>query len=100
MVLAAGGWTKVDLEVAQTPQGLKLASLSTRGEGANAPRAVPKLGIARDHEALRLSEGLEELSHLLTHQGKHWHGGAARCLRGPEPSDLELLAGGRVAFPA
>lgn len=99
MVLAPGGWASVELEVVPTAAGLKLAALSTRGEGAKAPRPVPELGIPREHEAQRVSEGLDELAHRLSHQGKTWVGGKARCQRGPEHSQLELLdAGGRVVW--
>lgn len=98
MVLAPGGWASVDLEVRPTAQGLKVVSLSTRGEGAKAPRPSPQLGVPREHEAQRLSEAFDELGHLLEHQGKHWHGGLARARRGPEHTDLELLDGDRVVW--
>lgn len=98
MVLAPGGWSSVELEVVPTASGLKLAGLSTRGEGTKAPKPVPSLGIAKEHEAQRVSEGLDELAHHLSHQGKSWLGGRARCRRGPEHSDLELLDGERVVW--
>jgi hypothetical protein len=98
MVLAPGGWTQVELEVVPTGRGLKLASLSTRGEGAKAPRPLPELGISVEHEVARVGEGLDELAHLLVHEGKTWLGGKARLRRGPEHSDLELLDGERVVW--
>lgn len=98
MVLAPGGWASVELTVQPTARGLKVTSLSTRGEGAKAPRATPRLGIPPEHEAQRLSEALDELAHLLEHDGKHWHGGLARARRGPEHTDFELLDGERVVW--
>jgi hypothetical protein len=98
MVLAPGGWTAVELEAVPTAHGLKLAALSTRGAGAKAPRPVPELGIAREHEAARASEALTELQHLLEHQGKRWPGGKARFTRGPEHADLQVLDGERVLW--
>lgn len=98
MVLAPGGWASVDLEVKPTAHGLKVVGLSTRGEGSKAPKPSPQLGIPREHEAQRLSDAFDELAHLLEHDGKHWHGGLARCRRGPEHSDLELLDGDKVVW--
>ncbi len=98
MVLAPPGWTAVDLDVVPAASGLKLAGLSARGDGAKAPRPAPKLGIAKEHEAQRISEALDELAHGLSHQGKRWLGGKARCRRGPEHSDVELLDGERVVW--
>src|SRR5882762_4406188 len=100
MVLAPGGWASVDLEVVPTAAGLKLAALSTRGEGSKAPREVPRLGIEHEHEAQRISEGLDELAHHLSHAGKTWLGGKARARRGPEHTDLELLDEERVVWLA
>ncbi|MBK7864018.1 MAG: hypothetical protein IPJ65_36520 [Archangiaceae bacterium] len=93
MVLAPGGWAQVELEVVPTRAGLKLAALSTRGEGAKAPRPSPELGISREHEAARLGEGLDELAHRLSHAGKTWLGGKARVRKGPDHADFELLDG-------
>ena len=98
MVLSPGGWTQVDLRVAPTPQGLKLAELSSRGEGSEEPRALPHVGIAREHEAMRFSEGIYELSMLLIPRGKHWHGGIARFERGHESADLKLLDGDQTVW--
>ena len=91
MVLAHGGWTQVELELVQTPHGLRVASLQTKGTGARAPKPLPKLGIEPKHEALRLSEAIDELSTLLAEQGKHWHGGKAVLERGVGATDLKLL---------
>ncbi len=98
MVLAPGGWTSLEIEVRPTAQGLRVAALSTRGEGAKVPKASPNLGIPKEHEAQRLSEAFDELGHLLHHEGKHWHGGTARVRRGPEHTDLELFDGERVVW--
>ncbi|MBL8952872.1 MAG: hypothetical protein JNK82_18990 [Myxococcaceae bacterium] len=98
MVLAPPGWTSVELEVVPAASGLKLAGLSTRGDGAKAPRPAPRLGIAKEHEAQRIGEGLDELAHRLSHQGKRWLGGRALCRRGPEHTDLELHDGARVVW--
>lgn len=98
MVLAPGGWKEVELEVVPTPQGLKLAALSTRGEGSAVPQPLPDLGVQREHEAARLSEGLTELQHMLGHTGKTWHGGKARIERGKEHTDFKLLDGERVVW--
>jgi len=98
MVLAPPGWSSVELDVVPAASGLKLSGLSTRGEGAKAPRPAPSLGIAKEHEAQRISEGLDELAHHLSHQGKRWLGGKARCRRGPEHADFELLDGDRVVW--
>jgi hypothetical protein len=91
MVLAPGGWTEVDLTLHATDRGLRLTSLSSKGEGARAPKPKPDLGIPKEHEALRLSDGLDELSHLLAEEGRHWHGGSARLERGADATDLKLL---------
>jgi hypothetical protein len=91
MVLAHGGWTSVELEILPTPHGLKLGSLQTTGTGTRAPKPLPKLGIATQHEALRLSEAIDELSTRLAAQGKHWHGGKATIERGAGATDLKLL---------
>src|SRR5688572_18023735 len=98
MVLAPGGWASVELEVVPTASGLKLASLSARGEGTQAPREVPRLAIERAHAAQRISEGVDELAHHLSHAGKTWLGGKARMRRGPAHSDLELLDQDRVVW--
>jgi hypothetical protein len=92
MVLAHGGWTHVDLELVPTPQGLRLAALQTKGTGTREPKPLPKLGIDRQHEALRVSEAVDELSERLAADGKHWHGGKATLERGSGSTDFKLLA--------
>jgi hypothetical protein len=98
MVLAPGGWTSVELEVVDTPHGLRVASLQTKGLGAREPKPLPRLGIAREHEAVRLSEALDELAVMLAEQGKAtWPGGKATLQRGSGSSDLKLLGEGERA---
>ncbi len=94
MVLASGGWTNVELELVQTPQGLRVTSLQAKGTGTRAPKPLPKLGIEREHEALRLSDAFQELSDVLSDEGKHWHGGKATFERSAGFADLKLLGGG------
>jgi hypothetical protein len=91
MVLAHGGWSSVELELTATPHGLRLGALQTKGTGTRAPKPLPKLGIAPKHEALRLSEAVDELSQRLAAQGKHWHGGKMSVERGTGATDLKLL---------
>lgn len=61
MLLAPPGWTRVELGVARTPEGLRLTELQTKGDGAKDPRPRPNLFFEPREEALRLSEALTEL---------------------------------------
>ena len=98
MVLAPKGWSNLELEMVQSQRGLRLASMSIRGEGrATAPR-MPALGIDKEHEALRVGEAVEELALHLSHEGKSWSGGTMRVNRGPTHTDFSLLHEGRPAF--
>jgi hypothetical protein len=98
MVLAPKGWSHLELEMVQSQRGLRLASMSIRGEGrATAPR-MPALGIDREHEALRVGEAVEELAHHLSHQGKHWSGGIMRVNRGLSHTDFSLIHEDRPMF--
>ena len=65
MLLAPPGWTKVELTIARTPQGLRLAELQTKGIGAKEPKPHPQLHVDPREEALRLSEALTELAQAL-----------------------------------
>ncbi|MBE2248757.1 MAG: hypothetical protein IAE78_04340 [Myxococcus sp.] len=88
MVLAPAGWTAVELRFVSTPQGLKLAELQTRGEGAKAPRPKPELHIDPRAEAQRLSEGVTELAE---HLKGRWTSGVVTINRTPEFADYKLL---------
>lgn len=99
MVLAHGGWTHVELELVPSHHGLRLAALQTKGTGTREPKPQPKLGVDRQHEALRLSEAIDELSVRLAESGKHWHGGKATLERGTGSTDFKLLnPDGRAAY--
>lgn len=65
MLLAPPGWTKVELSVARTPQGLEVTELKTEGTGGKEPKAPPQLHVDHREEAQRLSEALTELSSAL-----------------------------------
>jgi hypothetical protein len=75
MALAPRGWVELELSLASTPRGLKLAEVRAQGGGGKEPKPKPDLGFDAQLEAQRLSEGLTELSHLLAHAGKDWKGG-------------------------
>ncbi|MFZ5444068.1 MAG: DUF6882 domain-containing protein [Myxococcota bacterium] len=62
MLLAPPGWTRVELGVAQTPHGLRLTQLETRGDGAKDPRPRPNLFFEPREEAERFGEALTELA--------------------------------------
>lgn len=70
MLLAPPGWGRVELAIASTPQGLKVTSLETRGEGSQTPRRPPDLHVDPREEAARLSEALTELERLLAGRWK------------------------------
>lgn len=65
MLLAPSGWTKVELGVRETPEGLRVTELQTKGEGSKDPRPRPQLFFDPKEEALRLSEALTELKSML-----------------------------------
>lgn len=88
MVLAPGGWTSVELSFVRTPKGLRLAELSTRGEGSKVPRPRPELHIDPREEAGRLAEGVAELAERL--QGR-WTPGRIAVNRTPDFADWKLL---------
>ncbi len=62
MLLAPSGWTKVELSIAKTPQGLRVTELKTEGAGGKEPKPQPQLHVDHREEAQRLSEALSELS--------------------------------------
>ncbi len=97
MLLAPRGWTKVELSVEHTPEGLRVTELSTRGEGAKSPKAAPQLHVDTRAEALRLSEALSDLHAAL--KGR-WTPGKVLVERpGTEFADWKLLrADGTVAW--
>ena len=65
MLLAPPGWTKVELSIVRTPQGLRISELQTKGIGSKEPRPHPQLHVDPREEALRLSEALTELAQAL-----------------------------------
>ncbi len=65
MLLAPPGWTKVELSIVRTPQGLRVSELQTKGTGSKEPRPHPQLHVDPREEALRLSEALTELAQAL-----------------------------------
>ena len=65
MLLAPSGWTKVELSIARTPQGLRITELQTKGEGGKEPKPQPQLHVDPREEALRLSEAITELAAAL-----------------------------------
>lgn len=65
MLLAPSGWSKVELTVIRTPEGLRITELQTKGDGSKDPKPRPQLFIEPKEEALRLSEALTELHSML-----------------------------------
>lgn len=97
MLLAPSGWTKIELGVVRTPEGLRVSELSTKGEGAKEPGPRPQLHVDPREEALRLSEALTELASTL--QGR-WEPGRVSIERPTgEFADWKFLrADGSVAW--
>ncbi len=91
MVVAPPGWTEVDLEIAGSPQGLRVQALSSKGNGANQPPARAPLNIEPREEATRLGEGLTELTRILATHGKGWDGGKVKVTRSRDFTDWKLL---------
>ncbi len=99
MLLAPAGWTALDLRLSEHGGALRLAEIAAEGAGGTAPRPKPSLNVEPKAEAERLSEGLVELGHVLSHQGKAWDGAAVRVERGAGFVDWKLLrADGGVAW--
>ncbi len=97
MLLAPSGWTKVELGVARTPEGLRVTELQTKGEGAKDPKPRPQLHVEPREEALRLSEALTELH---AHLHGRWEPGRVLVER-PQPGFADwkfLRADGSVAW--
>ena len=65
MLLAPPGWTRVELGLTRTPQGLRITELQTKGDGAKEPKPRAQLHIDPKEEATRLGEALTELAALL-----------------------------------
>lgn len=91
MVLAPRGWVRAELQLASTPEGLRLTSLQSKGEGARAPLPKPQLNIDPQHEAMRFSEGLTELAAVLLELDKRFEGGRVVVERGPDFVEWQLL---------
>jgi hypothetical protein len=99
MAIAPRGWIELELSLASTARGLKLAEVKAQGGGGKEPRPKPELGFEPQLEAARLSEGLTELSHLLTHAGKTWKGGKVQLTRGTGALDWKFFdAEGKQAW--
>lgn len=99
MALAPRGWVELELALQATPRGLKLTEVKAQGGGGKEPKARPELGFDQHLEASRLSEGLTELSHLLSHAGKDWKGGTVLLSRGHGALDWKFLdAAGKQAW--
>lgn len=97
MLLAPRGWTKVELGVTRTPEGLRVTELNTKGEGAKNPKPRPMLHVDPREEATRLSEALTDLSARL---GNRWRPGKVVVERpGTEFADWKFLRNdGSVAW--
>jgi hypothetical protein len=97
MLLAPPGWTKVELGVTRTPQGLRVTGLQTMGDGAKQPKPQPQLHVDPREEAVRLGEALTEVAALL--KGR-WEPGRVLVERPTaEFADWKLLrADGSVAW--
>ena len=91
MVVAPPGWTEVDLEIVTSPEGLRVHALSAKGNGANQPPPRAPLNIEPREEAIRLGEGLTELTRILASHGKGWDGGKVQVVRGKDFTDWKLL---------
>lgn len=97
MLLAPPGWTKIELGVARTPQGLRITALETRGEGSKEPKPPPQLHVDLREEAQRLGEALTDLSSALAGR---WEPGRVSIERPTNAfADWKLLrADGSVAW--
>ncbi len=97
MLLAPRGWTKVELAIAVTPDGLRVTELQTKGEGGTNPKPKPQLHVDPREEALRLSEALTDLSKQL---GNRWRPGKVVVERpGTEFADWKFVRNdGSVAW--
>lgn len=97
MLLAPRGWTKIELSIARTSEGLRVTELNTRGEGATTPKPAPQLFVNPQEEALKLSEALTDLYSEL--KGR-WQPGKVLIERpGTQFADWKLLqADGSVGW--
>lgn len=91
MLLAPKGWAVVDVKVEPVEGALRATELATQGQGGRSPAPKPRLHVEPRDEAVRLSEGIAELAHLLGQAGKPWSGGTLRVERTGELADWKLL---------
>jgi hypothetical protein len=97
MLIAPGGWTKVEVTVSLHDGQVVVEGLSTRGEGSKTPRPRPDLKVDLRDEAVRLGEALTDLHRAL--EGR-WAPGRVRVERpNAEFCDWKLLrTDGSVAW--
>lgn len=91
MLLAPNGWTQVDIKTRLVGNEVRVAELSSKGEGTKEPLPKPKLNVEAREEAMRLGEGLAEVRHRLSQQGKNWSGESLRIQRTPQFVEWVLL---------
>lgn len=89
MLLAPSGWSRVELGVAQTREGLRVTELQTKGDGAKAPGPRPQLFIEPREEAERLGEALTDLAGAL--EGRWMPGRVLVERAGVDFADWRLL---------
>lgn len=97
MLLAPRGWTKVELGIAVTPEGPRLESLETKGEGAKEPKPRPQLHVDPREEAHRFDEALADAAKNL---GARWVPGKIVVER-PQPAFVDwkfVKADGQVGW--
>lgn len=97
MLLAPLGWSKVEMGVVATPDGLRVTSLEARGDGEKDPKPRPALHVDLREEATRLGEALTDLQQELNGR---WVPGRVVIER-PSPSFTDwkfLRADGGVAW--
>ncbi len=82
MLLAPRGWSRIELSILTTPQGLRLDTLETKGEGVKEPKRKPQLHFDPREEAMRFNEALTELAQ---HLGPRWTPGKVSIER-PQPA--------------
>ena len=93
MLLAPRGWTQVDMKTRVLGNDVRVAELSSKGEGTKEPPPKPKLNVEPREEAVRLGEGLAEIRHRLAHEGKSWSGESLRIQRTPQFVEWVLIEG-------
>jgi hypothetical protein len=96
MLLAPRGWSVLDGKF----EGGRLLELAAQGEGAQAPKPKPDLGVDLRAEAQRVSEALADVATELNARGKQWSGGVVRLKRAVTTDVTLLRPDGSTAYLA